>query len=81
MLACTSLGSTPGSLRYRSNKSLVTRLILPGVTIGEGAVVAAGAVVVKDVPAYAIVGGNPAKLLGYRDIVHFQRVKEEGKYL
>ena len=36
-------------------------IVLPGVTIGEGAVVAAGSVVVKDVPAWTIVGGNPAK--------------------
>lgn len=38
-------------------------LILPGVTLGRGAVVAAGAVVVKDVPALGIVTGNPARLL------------------
>lgn len=36
-------------------------LILPGVTIGDGAVVAAGAVVTKDVEEYTVVGGNPAK--------------------
>ncbi len=41
-------------------------LILSGVTIGKGAIVAAGAVVTKDVPAYAIVGGNPAKVIKYR---------------
>ena len=40
--------------------------ILKGVTIGEGAVVAAGALVTKDVPPYAIVGGVPAKVLKYR---------------
>lgn len=40
--------------------------MLSGVTIGNGAVVAAGSVVVKDVPAYAIVGGNPARIIGYR---------------
>ncbi|MHA4868447.1 glycosyltransferase [Duganella sp. PWIR1] len=40
--------------------------ILSGVTIGQGAVVAAGSVVTKDVPPYAIVGGNPAKLLKHR---------------
>ncbi|RYY69313.1 MAG: sugar O-acetyltransferase [Chitinophagaceae bacterium] len=39
--------------------------ILPGVTIGENSVVAAGAVVLNDVPANAIVGGIPAKLLKY----------------
>lgn len=36
-------------------------VILPGVTIGEGAVVAAGAVVTKPVPAFTVVGGVPAK--------------------
>lgn len=41
-------------------------IILPGVTIGRGAVVAAGAVVTKDVPDFAIVGGVPAKVIGER---------------
>lgn len=41
-------------------------IILPGVTIGEGAVVAAGAIVTKDVPPYTIVGGNPARHIGQR---------------
>ncbi|MCW3017143.1 MAG: hypothetical protein JWO02_4235 [Solirubrobacterales bacterium] len=41
-------------------------LIMSGVTIGDGAIVAAGAVVTKDVPPYAIVGGNPARLIRYR---------------
>lgn len=40
--------------------------ILSGVTIGNGAVVAAHSVVTKDVPPYAIVGGNPAKIIRYR---------------
>lgn len=40
--------------------------ILSGVHIGQGAVIAAGAVVVKDVPPYAIVGGVPAKIIKYR---------------
>ena len=40
--------------------------VLSGVTIGDGAVVATGSVVTKDVPPYAIVGGNPAKLIKYR---------------
>lgn len=40
--------------------------IMSGVHIGQGAVVAAGAVVTKDVPPYAIVGGVPAKVIKYR---------------
>lgn len=41
-------------------------VIMSGVTIGDGAVVAARAVVTKDVAPYAIVGGNPAKVIGSR---------------
>ncbi len=40
--------------------------ILPGVTIGEGAVVAAGSVVTKNVESFSIVGGNPARLIKER---------------
>lgn len=40
--------------------------VLSGVTVGRGAIIAAGSVVTKDVAAYSIVGGNPAKLLGQR---------------
>lgn len=40
--------------------------ICSGVKIGQGAIVAAGSVVVKDVPPYAIVGGNPAKFIKWR---------------
>ena len=41
-------------------------MILSGVTIGKGAIIAAGSIVTKNVPAYAIVGGNPAKLIRFR---------------
>jgi virginiamycin A acetyltransferase len=41
-------------------------VILSGVTIGNGAVVAANSVVIEDVPPYAIVGGSPARVLSYR---------------
>ena len=41
----------------------VSVVILPGVTIGENSIVAAGAVVTKDVPPYSIVGGAPAKVI------------------
>lgn len=41
-------------------------IVLPGVQIGIGAVVGAGAVVTKNVPAYAVVAGNPARLIRYR---------------
>jgi maltose O-acetyltransferase len=41
--------------------------ILPGIRIGKGSIIAAGAVVVKDVPDYAVVGGNPSRILKYRN--------------
>ena len=41
-------------------------IICSGVTIGQGAIVAAGAIITKDVEPYAIVGGNPAKVIKYR---------------
>jgi len=41
-------------------------IIMSGITIGNGAVIGAGSVVTKDVPAYAIFGGNPATLIRYR---------------
>jgi acetyltransferase-like isoleucine patch superfamily enzyme len=42
-------------------------VILPGVTINEGAVIGAGSIVTKDIPPYAIVAGNPAKIFKYRE--------------
>ena len=51
-------------------------IVCPGVTIGEGARVAAGAVVTKDVPPFAIVAGNPAKFMRFRnDALAVSRVR------
>lgn len=44
----------------------INAIILGGVHIGTGSVIGAGSVVTKDVPPYAIVGGNPAKVIRYR---------------
>jgi virginiamycin A acetyltransferase len=41
-------------------------VIMPGVMVGNGAIIATASVVTKDVPAYAIVGGNPAAVVRYR---------------
>ena len=51
-----------GRWAWLSNQSIV----LPGITIGEGAVVAAGAVVTRDVPEYTVVAGIPAKPVAER---------------
>ena len=55
-------------------------LVLPGVRIGEGAVIQAGSVVSSDIPAYAIAGGNPAKVFKYRDVEHFNKLKKEKRF-
>jgi acetyltransferase-like isoleucine patch superfamily enzyme len=54
--------------------------VVPGVTIGEGAVVAMGAVVTRDVPPGAVVAGNPARVVGQRDMAVFQRLKAQGRF-
>jgi maltose O-acetyltransferase len=41
-------------------------IILPGITVGKGSILGAGSVVTKDVPEYAIVGGNPAGVIRMR---------------
>lgn len=55
-------------------------LVLPGVTIGEGAIVQAGSVVTADVPPLAIVGGHPARQFGQRDAVHYEKHKSLGNF-
>lgn len=63
----------PGFPKYRGNIVVGNDVwicygakILAGITIGDGAVIGAFSVVTKDVPPYAIVGGNPAKVIKYR---------------
>ncbi|MBS9440479.1 CatB-related O-acetyltransferase [Photorhabdus heterorhabditis] len=48
----------------------IRSMIMPGVTIGEGAIVAANSVVTKDVEPYSLVAGSPAKLVKYRFVPH-----------
>lgn len=54
--------------------------VLGGVTIGEGAIVQAGSVVVKNVPKYAIVGGHPATVFACRDVEHYIKLVKEEKF-
>ena len=63
----------PGDLPYKGDTTIehdvwigYDATIMPGVTIGSGAIVASKAVVTSDVPAYSIVGGNPAKVIRLR---------------
>jgi len=56
-------------------------IILGNVTIGEGAIIQAGGVVVSDIPKYAIAGGNPAKVFKYRDISHYNKLKDDELFL
>lgn len=59
---------TYGKVTIKKNAWLGMNVTLcPGVTIGEYAVVAAGAVVTKDIPPYAVAGGVPAKVIRYLD--------------
>ena len=55
--------------------------ITPGVTVGEGAIVAMGSVVTKDVPPCAVVGGNPVKVIKYRDVEVYNKLKAEKKFI
>lgn len=62
----SAIPSKPAFIRVENDVWIgAAAIILPGVTIHEGAVVGAGAVVTKDVPAHAVVAGNPAKILRY----------------
>ena len=64
---------TPGDLPYKGDTVIgndvwigYEALIMPGIKIGNGAIVSSRSVVVTDVPAYAVVGGNPARVLKMR---------------
>lgn len=63
----------PGELPYKGDTVVgndvwvgYDALVMPGVQVGDGAIVAARAVVTRDVPPYAVVGGNPAKVVNQR---------------
>ena len=63
------------------NVWLGTRVIvLGGVTIGEGAIIQAGSVVVGDIPPCAIAGGHPARVFSSRNVEHYRKLKEEGSF-
>ena len=53
-------------------------IVMPGVKIGDSAIVAAGSIVVKDVPAHSMVAGNPAKLIKEGVVVEKGRILDSG---
>lgn len=55
-------------------------IVLGGVTIGEGAIIQAGSVVVSNIPKYAIAGGHPAKVFSNRNIEHYNKLKNENSF-
>jgi maltose O-acetyltransferase len=55
--------------------------IAPGVVIGNGAILSIGSVVFSDVPECAVVRGNPAEVITYRNVREFRRLCEEGKFI
>jgi acetyltransferase-like isoleucine patch superfamily enzyme len=55
-------------------------IILGGVTLGEGAIIQAGAVVVRDIAPLAIAGGNPAVAFKMREAAHYETLKAQGRF-
>lgn len=55
-------------------------IVLGGVTIGDGAIIQAGSVVVKDIPKCAIAGGHPANVFSHRDYDHYERLSKAGRF-
>lgn len=56
-------------------------VVLGGVSIGEGAIIQAGSVVVSDIPPCAIAGGHPAKVFKHRDRTHYEALKAAGRFI
>jgi maltose O-acetyltransferase len=50
------------------------------VSIGDGAIVGAGAVVTKSVPPLAIIGNQPTRILKYRDVLHYEKLDQAKSY-
>jgi len=55
-------------------------IILPGVTIEEGAIIQAGSTVTDDIPKGTIAGGHPAEVFEKRDMQHYEKLKSKGKF-
>ncbi|WP_198408535.1 acyltransferase [Halorhabdus tiamatea] len=69
------------SVKIQDNVWLGARVtIIPGVTIEEGAIIQAGSTVTQDIPKGAIAGGHPAEIFDYRDMDHYEHLKEVGMF-
>ena len=55
-------------------------LVLANCIIGEGAIIQAGSVVVSDIPALSIAGGNPARVFSTRDEKHYLKLRNAGEF-
>ncbi len=74
--------SIPKDVVIEDNVWLGTNVIvLPGSYIEEGAIIQAGSVVRGRIPAGGIAGGHPAKVFRYRNMDHYNELKERGSYL
>ena len=58
----------------------INTIILPGVTISEGAIIQAGSVVTSNIPPCAIAGGHPAKVFKYRNKDHYYNLKDKKRF-
>lgn len=68
-------------VRIEDNVWIGSRVtILPGVRIGEGAIIQGGSTVTTDIPKGAIAGGHPAEVFDHRDMDHYNQLKSENKF-